>query len=80
LSHQASRLKIIFVVLQPNDPNSYDASREPAPGDTLDKVNRAKIVITNFHAFKLREIAELSAGGQALLKGRTGDELNTSCQ
>ena len=64
-------------VLQPNDPDSYYASRELVPGDMLDEVNRAKIVITNFHAFKLREIVELSAGGRALLKGRTGDELNT---
>jgi hypothetical protein len=31
----------------------------------LEDVNRAKIVITNFHAFKLRERVELSAGGRA---------------
>src|SRR5207247_4504493 len=43
----------------------------------LDDVNRAKIVITNYHAFKLRERIELSAGGRALLQGRRGDELNT---
>ena len=35
----------------------------------LDDVNRAKIVITNYHAFKLRERIELSAGGRALLQG-----------
>ena len=51
-------------VLQPNDPNCYYASRELVPGDMLDDVNRAKIVITNFHAFKLRERIELSAGGR----------------
>ena len=44
----------------------------------LDDVNHAKIVITNYHAFKLRERIELSSGGRALLKGRTGDELNTA--
>ncbi|MDO8532973.1 MAG: DEAD/DEAH box helicase family protein, partial [Dehalococcoidia bacterium] len=64
-------------VLQPNDPDSYYASRELVPDDMLDDVNRAKIVITNFHAFKPRERVDLSAGGRALLKGRTGDELNT---
>ena len=64
-------------VLQPNDPDSYYASRELVPSDMLDDVNRAKIVITNFHAFKLRERIELSAGGRALLQGRDGDELNT---
>jgi len=43
----------------------------------LDYVKDAKIVITNYHVFKLRERIELSAGGRALLTGRTGDELNT---
>ena len=63
-------------VLQPNDPDSYYASRELVPSDMLDDVNRAKIVITNYHAFKLRERIELSKGGRSLLQGR-GDELNT---
>jgi type III restriction enzyme len=65
-------------VLQPNDPDSYYASRELVPGDMLDEVKRAKIVITNYHAFKLRERIDLSAGGRSLLKGRTGNELNTT--
>jgi type III restriction enzyme len=64
-------------VLQPNDPDSYFASRELVPPDMLDDVNRAKIVITNFHAFKLRERIEISAGGRALLEGRRGEELQT---
>jgi type III restriction enzyme len=63
-------------VLQPNDPDSYYASRELVPGDMLDEVHKAKIVITNYHAFKLRERIELSAGGRSLLQGR-GEELNT---
>jgi len=63
-------------VLQPNDPDSYYASRELVPGDMLDEVNRAKIVITNYHAFKLRERVDLSKGGRSLLQGR-GEELNT---
>ncbi|MBA4190608.1 MAG: restriction endonuclease [Planctomycetaceae bacterium] len=63
-------------VLQPNDPDSYYASRELVPTDMLEDINRAKIVITNYHAFKLRERVELSAGGRALLQGR-GDELDT---
>jgi type III restriction enzyme len=65
-------------VLQPNDPDSYYASRELVPGDMLDDVKRAKIVITNYHAFMLRERIELSAGGRSLLTGRTGDEPNTT--
>src|SRR6267154_779965 len=65
-------------VLQPNDPDSYYASRELVPGDMLGEVNRAKIVITNFHAFKLRDRIELSKGGRQLLQGRTGDDLQTA--
>ncbi len=63
-------------VLQPNDPDSYYASRELVPSDLLEDLNRAKIVITNYHAFKLRERLELSRGGRSLLQGR-GEALNT---
>jgi type III restriction enzyme len=64
-------------VLQPNDPDSYYANREIVPNDMLDEVNRAKIVITNYHAFRLRERVELSKGGRQLLQGRTGEDLDT---
>ncbi len=63
-------------VLQPNDPDSYYAARDLVPGDMLDDLNRAKIVVTNYHAFKLRERMELSKGGRALLQGR-GAPLDT---
>ena len=65
-------------VLQPNDPDNYYSERELVPSDMLEEINRAKIVITNYHSFKLRETIELSAGGRALLQGRTGEELNTT--
>lgn len=64
-------------VLQPNDPDSYYKTREIVPADMLEDIGRAKIVITNYHAFKLRERIELSKGGRQLLQGRTGEELNT---
>lgn len=60
-------------VLQPNDPDSYYASRELVPQDMLDDLNRAKIVTTNYHALMLRERIDLSKGGRKLLQGRTGD-------
>jgi len=63
-------------VLWPNDADSYYQSRELVPGDMLDDLQRAKIVITNYHAFKLRERVDLSKGGRSLLQGR-GEELNT---
>jgi len=64
-------------VLQPSDPENYYTTRDLVPADMIDAVKRAKVVITNYHAFKLRERVELSAGGRALLKGRIGAELNT---
>jgi type III restriction enzyme len=64
-------------VLQPNDPENYYSERDIVPNDMLEDVRRAKIVITNYHAFKLRERIELSKGGRALLQGRTGEELHT---
>ena len=56
-------------VLQPNDPDSYYASRELVPGDMRRDLEKARIVITNYHAFQRRETLELSAGGRALLQG-----------
>ena len=63
-------------VLQPNDPDSYYQSRELVPRDMLVDLEHARIVITNFHAFKLRETLDLSKGGRALLQGR-GPELSS---
>ena len=56
-------------VLQPNDPESYYQNRELVPDDMLPDLDRAKIVITNYHAFMLRETMNLSSGGPALLEG-----------
>ena len=61
-------------VLQPNDPDSYYQSRELVPRDLLGDLHRAKIVITNYHAFMPRETQDISRGGRALLQGR-GPEL-----
>ena len=63
-------------VLQPNDPDAYYQTRELVPADMLADLDRAKIVITNYHAFKLRERMELSKGGRALLQGH-GEALAT---
>jgi len=62
-------------VLQPNDPDSYYQSRELVPGDMLGDIERAKIVITNYHAFKLRERIDISKGG--LAAAGTRRNLNT---
>ena len=64
-------------VLQPHDPDSYYQDRELVPSDLLNDLRRAKIVITNYHAFRLRERVELSKGGRQLLQGRTGEAPKT---
>ena len=64
-------------VLQPNDPDSYYQSRELVPADMLADLNKAKIVITNFHAFKRRETLQISTGGRNLLKGRRGPDVQS---
>jgi len=63
-------------VLQPSDPDSYFINRELVPPDMLDDIRRCKIVISNYHAFKLRERLELAKGTRCLLQGR-GEPLNT---
>jgi len=65
-------------VLLPHDPDSYYKNRELVPQDMLPDLERAKIVITNYHAFKLRERMDISKGGRLLLQGRRGEALNTS--
>ena len=55
-------------VLKPNDPDSYYRSRELVPSDLLTDLDRAKIVITNYHALRRRERVEMAKGGRALLQ------------
>jgi type III restriction enzyme len=63
-------------ILQPNHPENYYSNRELIPSDMLGDIARAKIVITNRHAFKLRERLEISAGTRKLVQGR-GEPLQT---
>jgi type III restriction enzyme len=50
------RLRVLF----PNDPQNYYKQHDIVPSDLLPELDKAKFVITNFHAFKLRE--RVSAG------------------
>ena len=56
-------------VLQPNDPDSYYASRELVPMDMLGDLQRARIVITNYHSLRPRERLSISSGERDLLQG-----------
>lgn len=64
-------------VLQPNDPENYYVERELVPTDMLGDIKRAKIVITNYHAFKRRERIDVSKGTRAAIEGWRGEELQT---
>ncbi len=57
-------------VLQANDPENYYRHRDLVPMDMLPDIARAKIVITNYHAFRRRETTEISKVGRSLLQGR----------
>ena len=64
-------------VLQPNDPDAYYQSRELVPPDMMPAVKTAKIVITNYHAFKLRETVDVSRGTRAAIEGWRGETMQT---
>ena len=57
-------------VLLPSAPDNYYTGRELVPHDMMRQLERAKIVITNYHAFKLRETLNLAKGTRSLLQGR----------
>ena len=57
-------------VLMPDDPDNYYRHRNMVPADMLPEIGKAKVVITNYHAFKRRETMEVSKVGKALLQGR----------
>ncbi len=57
-------------VLQPSDPDSYYESRGLVPADMLTDLAKAKIVITNYHAFQLRELLDANKTTRSLLQSR----------
>ena len=56
-------------VLMPNDSESYYRKRDLVPSEMMTDLMQAKIVITNYHAFKLRETVPLAKGTRAALAG-----------
>lgn len=61
-------------VIQPNDPESYYKSREIVPEDMLIDLGKAKIVITNYHAFKKKDEVSLNKVQQAALRTKSKPE------
>jgi len=60
-------------VLLPNDVENYYRKLDVVPAELMERLNRAKIVITNFHAFLLRETVKAGALTKRILAGRAGD-------
>jgi len=56
-------------VLLPNDADNYYRRLNLVPGDLMQDMQRAKIVLTNYHAFKLREKTQIAKGTRAALEG-----------
>lgn len=57
-------------VLIPNSPDCYYKSRNLIPQDMLPDIDKAAVVITNFHALRLRERIEVSKNTRRLVGGR----------
>lgn len=61
-------------VLLPNDPQNYYKQHDIVPSDLLPELDKAKFVITNFHAFKQRERQQANKLTRQLL--RSNDRSN----
>ena len=59
-------------VLLPSDPQNYYETRQIVPRDMLEDLRRARVVITNYHAFQVKEKVEVKALARELLGGRQG--------
>ena len=59
-------------VLLPNDAESYYRERDILPNDLLRDMEKAKVVITNYHAFQPRKKIEVSPGTKRVIEGRDG--------
>lgn len=64
-------------VLLPSEANNYYRRLSLVPQEMAGDLLQAKIVITNYHAFKLRETFDAAKGTRAVLEGH-GEELQTT--
>jgi type III restriction enzyme len=56
-------------VLMPNDTESYFKRMELVPQDLVPELGKARIVITNYHAFRKRELLDLAKGTRQFMEG-----------
>ncbi|MGE0409486.1 MAG: DEAD/DEAH box helicase family protein [Amphiplicatus sp.] len=57
-------------VLLPSDPANYYEHRGIAPDDMIGDIRKARIVITNYHAFRHRETLNMPKYAREVLQGR----------
>ncbi|MEW5940932.1 MAG: DEAD/DEAH box helicase family protein, partial [Chloroflexota bacterium] len=67
------RLRVLF----PNDPQNYYKQHDIVPADLLPELDKAKFVVTNFHAFKLRERVAAGKLTKQILKQNNGNNAFT---
>ena len=60
-------------VLLPNDPQNYYRQRDILPSDLMQELQKAKILVTNFHAFKFRETVKAGKLTKSILKQANGN-------
>jgi type III restriction enzyme len=65
-------------VLLPNDTESCFKRMELVPQDLVPELGKARIVITNYHAFRLRERLEVAKVTRQLQEGWRGEKMNTT--
>ena len=66
------RLRVLF----PNDPNNYYRLHDLVPPELLTELGKAKMVITNFHAFKLREKVAAGKLTKDILRSNGSNDLS----
>ncbi len=64
-------------VLLPSDPDSCYAARQIVPQEMLPELQKAKVVVTNFHAFARRRLLETNKVGEAALSGWRNEPIVT---
>ena len=64
-------------VLLPSDPENYYVGRGLVPPEFAEDIKRARIVITNYHVFRRREIYNLPKGTRDILKGNSDTDIET---
>ncbi len=60
-------------VLLPNDPNNYYHQRDLLPGDMMEQLGKAKIIITNFHTFLQHEKVKTAKLTKKIVAGENSD-------